>query len=87
MDFLNKDVDFFTTLTVVACFVALCWHSNKRNTTVTNDDFDEPKRKRNDVERGQCQPDAFLHLTTSSKVETQKHVGSVEQNAYVDTSY
>ncbi len=54
---------------------------------MTNDDFDEPKRKRNDVERGQCQPDAFLHLTTSSKVETQKHVGSVEQNAYVDTSY
>jgi hypothetical protein len=53
MDFLNSDVHFITTLTVAACFVALCRHSNKRNRTVTNDDFDEPKRKRNDVERGE----------------------------------
>jgi hypothetical protein len=68
---LNSDVDCITNLTVVACFVALCTHRNKRNRT--NDDIDEPvKRKRNDIERGEMRKTSarrIFHLTTpSSKI-------------------
>jgi hypothetical protein len=61
MEFLNTDLDFITTLTVVACVVSLCRLSNKRNRIY--DDIHEPvKRKRNDVERGEMRKNSARRI-------------------------